>query len=510
MDDVHDAIRDLPSSTAAQETVLKTAVRYLDGLAREAGGDRTLQLEVARGYLKASEMAYSLERPSLGRADEGRRYLDLAIAALSPLEAAAAGDPAVAAAVVERYRLTADLALDASRRDDALAALRTGFEIGDRALRAAPDDLPLIATLHDTLVELISTFNTDAWVVGLLPRMLEVSDHRMALQPDDPEARGQLAVTYSQVGNVASARGDAAQATLYYQRAVDLHTAIVQAAPNHTTARRNLMIALANLADVQLGPLGSASYTGSGGPPQPLAEASRAGSLAAYTRACEQAEWLFAQERDNDTAIFDLAVCRGRMAAAYPPADPAAVEALTGALARLQPLGTRHPARVAAFEIEFRGSLAERFRQAGDYARADAEWARVDAVVRAGVAQDPSDFYLQRMAIPILENQAETLVTRGRPADARRVAARVEALAAAVAARADTYARGPGWPPRVRGWLADLLTRLGDAGAAARARAESLAMWQALVDRQDLPADIVTEAAEAVQKDENALTDARR
>ena len=32
--------------------------------------------------------------------------------------------PAVAAAVVERYRLTADLALDASRRDDALAGGR--------------------------------------------------------------------------------------------------------------------------------------------------------------------------------------------------------------------------------------------------------------------------------------------------------------------------------------------------------------------------------------------------
>ena len=500
MDDVHDAIRDLPSSTTAQETVLKTAVQYLDGLAREAGGDRTLQLEVARGYLKASEMAYSLERPSLGRADEGRRYLDRAVAALAPLEAGAAADPAVAAAVVERYRLTADLALDRSQRDEALASLRRGFEIGDVALRAAPNDIALIATLHDTLVELISTFNTDGWVMGLVPRILEISEHRLALQPDDPEARGQLAVTYSQAGNVASARGDAAQATTYYQRAVDLHTAIVDAAPNHATARRNLMIALANLADVQLGPLGSASYTGAGGPPQPLPAASRAGALAAYTRACEQADWLYAQDRDNDTGIFDLAVCHGRRAVAYPPDDPRAVQSLTSALERLQPLTVRHPGRVAAYEIEFRGSLAERYRQAGDYVRADAEWTRVEGVVRAGVAQDPQDFYLQRLAIPIFENQAETLVARGRPADARRVAARVEALAAAVAARADTYARGPGWPPRVRAWRAELLTRLGDVAAARTAEAESLAMWQALVNRQDLPADVVQEATEAVQK----------
>jgi len=499
MNDVHDAIRELPSSTAAQETVLRTAVHYLDGLAREAGSDRTLQVEVARGYLKASEMAYSLERPSLGRADEGRRYLDQAVTALAPLEATAAGDPAVAAAVVERYRLTADLALDQSRRDDALAALRSGFEIGDRALRGAPDDIALITTVHDTLVELISTFNTDAWVVGLVPRILEVSDHRMALQPNDPDARGQLAVTYSQIGNVASARGDADQARQYYQRAVDLHTAIVQAAPNHTTARRNLMIALANLADVWLGPLGSASYTGSGGPPQPLPAVDRATALAAYTRACEQADWLLAQDRANDTAAFDFAVCRGRMAVAYPPGDPVAITTLNSVLIELQELAARHPSRVAAFEIELRGSLAERYRQTGAFDRADEEWARVDGVVRRGVASEPQDFYLQRLAIPVFENQAETLAARGRAAEARRVAVRVEALAAAVAARADTYARAPGWPPRVRAWLAALHEQLGNAEAARVARHESLAMWRAVAARADVPADLTMEARQAIE-----------
>ena len=491
--DVYAAIRDLPSSTRAQETVLKTAIEYLDGLARESGNDRALQIEIADGYLKASEIAYSLERPSLGRPVEGRRYVERAAVLLAPFEAEAVSDPVVAAAVVERYRLTADLELDASRRDAALAHLRRGVELGDAALHRSPDHVPLLATVQDTLIELLSTFNTNAWVMTQLPRAIEIADHRLRLQPDEDEALAQLAVTYSQAGNVESARENLTLAQDYYRKAADLHTRIVERAPDNVTARRNRMIVLANLADVLLGPLGSASYTGAGGPPRPIDEGQRAAALDAMTRACAEAAYLFEKDRTNDTVVFDLAICRGRSAPAYPPADPRAVDALTDALARLAPLSARHPARVAVYEIEFRGSLAERYRQMGAAARADEEWARADAIVRRAAAADADEYYLQRLAIPLVENQAESMVARGRPADARRLMARVEALADAVG-RSPAYARGPGWPPRVRAWHADLLRRMGDAEGAARAADEARAMWQALAARTDLVDDLLREA----------------
>ena len=498
MNDVYAAIRDLPSSTKAQETVLTTAIAYLDGLARESGNDRALQIEIADGYLKASEIAYSLERPSLGRPADGRRYVERAATLLAPYEAQATSDPDLAAAVVERHRLAADLELDASRRDAALDALRRGFEIGDAALRAAPDHVPLLSTLQNTLIELLSTFNSDAWVMTLLPRSLEIADHRARLQPGDDEALAQLAVTYSQAGNLESARENMALAQQYYRNAADLHARIIAAAPDNVTARRNHMIVLANLADILLGPRGSASYVGSGGPPRPLDEGARAAALDAMTRACDEAAYLFEKDRTNDTVIIDLAVCRGRSAPAYPAGDPAAVAALTDALTRLQPLAERHAARVAAYELEFRGSLAERYRQMGDAARADQEWARVEAIVGRAVAAAPGEYYLQRLSIPIVENQAESMLARGRLAEARRLMARVEARAAAVA-RAPVYARGPGWPPRVRAWHADLLRRMGDADGAARAAAEARAMWQALAARTDLVDDLLREARTASQ-----------
>jgi tetratricopeptide (TPR) repeat protein len=498
MNDVHAAIRDLPSSTKAQETVLKTAIDYLDGLAREAGGDRALQIEIASGYLKAAEIAYSLDRPSLGRPDEARRYVERAAAMLAPFQSAAEADPDLAAAVVERHRMAGNLEFDAGRRDNALATLRRGFEVGDAALRRAPDHLPLLAALQGTMFELLSRFNPNALAMSLLPRFLEIADHRMALQPGDAEATAQLAVTYSQAGNVESARENAARAQEYYRRAADLQTRLVQQAPDNVMARRDRMIALANLADSLLGPLGSASYTGAGGPPRPLPDADREAALSALQDACAEALHLFEQDRTNDTVIFDLAVCRGRSAPAYPPADPRAIEALTDALTRLAPLKVRHETRVSAFEVEFRGSLAERYRQMGAFDEAGAEWARVEAIVRRAVAAEPTEYYLQRLSLSVIENQAESLVARGRLAEARRLMARVEQRADAVA-RSSEYARGPGWPPRVRAWHADLLQRMGDAAGAARAREESRAMWQELAARTDLVDDLLREAKAAAQ-----------
>jgi non-specific serine/threonine protein kinase/serine/threonine-protein kinase len=45
-----EAIRNLPGSTPARALVVKRALEYLDGLAAEARGDRSLQLEIASAY----------------------------------------------------------------------------------------------------------------------------------------------------------------------------------------------------------------------------------------------------------------------------------------------------------------------------------------------------------------------------------------------------------------------------------------------------------------------------
>lgn len=51
-----DAIATLPGATAARQLVVNRALEYLDKLAREASGDRALQLELAAAYLKVGDV----------------------------------------------------------------------------------------------------------------------------------------------------------------------------------------------------------------------------------------------------------------------------------------------------------------------------------------------------------------------------------------------------------------------------------------------------------------------
>lgn len=54
--EIHDAIRDLPGSTAARRILVSRALEYLDRLSREASDDRPPQLELAAAYLQIGDV----------------------------------------------------------------------------------------------------------------------------------------------------------------------------------------------------------------------------------------------------------------------------------------------------------------------------------------------------------------------------------------------------------------------------------------------------------------------
>lgn len=74
------------------------------------------------------------------------------------------------------------------------------------------------------------------------------------------------------------------------------------------------------------------------------------------------------------------------------------------------------------------------------------------------------------------------------------LARRVVQVADELAARAQDYARAPGWPARVQRWLAEFYDLISDGKAAAEARRESRRLWNAVAARGDLPEDLLAEA----------------
>lgn len=56
MFEVHDSIRDLPGATPARQLIVSRALEYLDGLAREAGDDPSLQRELSAAYERIGDV----------------------------------------------------------------------------------------------------------------------------------------------------------------------------------------------------------------------------------------------------------------------------------------------------------------------------------------------------------------------------------------------------------------------------------------------------------------------
>jgi non-specific serine/threonine protein kinase/serine/threonine-protein kinase len=64
--DIHDAIQDLPGSTAARKLVVEKGVEYLDKRAEESRGDASLQREVAAGYERIGDAQGNMLSANLG------------------------------------------------------------------------------------------------------------------------------------------------------------------------------------------------------------------------------------------------------------------------------------------------------------------------------------------------------------------------------------------------------------------------------------------------------------
>ena len=88
--EVHDAIQNLPGSTAARKLIVDRALRYLDALAKEARGNLSLQRELAAAYQKVGDVQGGFREANLG--DTAGAMVSYR-KSLAILEAATAADP---------------------------------------------------------------------------------------------------------------------------------------------------------------------------------------------------------------------------------------------------------------------------------------------------------------------------------------------------------------------------------------------------------------------------------
>ncbi|HEY1335577.1 MAG TPA: serine/threonine-protein kinase, partial [Myxococcaceae bacterium] len=201
--ELHDAVKDLPGSTAARSLVLRRALEYLDGLSQEAAGDPKLQEELATAYQRVAEVQGSPSGANLG-------------------------DPAGAA---ESLRKELALRQTLAARSPADARLGVAAVATARRLSLLEDEIGQTQRGRDRLARALSTI-----------------EDLVARAPGAMEARREAARVHRDLGLLLFKTGDRSSATEHQRRSLAAWKAERDAHPDDADVLRELYLVSGDLA----------------------------------------------------------------------------------------------------------------------------------------------------------------------------------------------------------------------------------------------------------------------
>jgi serine/threonine protein kinase/tetratricopeptide (TPR) repeat protein len=195
--DYHDAIKNLPGATPVRERLVRDALQYLDSLAGEATGDRSLLRELANAYERVADVQGGTMEANLGNT-------------------AGAIESDRKALRIRESLLAADPKDTAMRRELASSSVRLGtllWETGD--LTGAAD---------------------------FLSRALRFREDLVTSEPANVALRYDLATAYDRMGMLRLDQGDAAGALKYSRQSLEIYTSVPTPEQSRESARRSISV----------------------------------------------------------------------------------------------------------------------------------------------------------------------------------------------------------------------------------------------------------------------------
>jgi serine/threonine protein kinase/tetratricopeptide (TPR) repeat protein len=243
MFEFHDAIKDLPGSTPARALVVRKALQYLDGLAREGAGDASLQLELAAAYQKIGDVQGNHNFANLG---------DTA-GAIASYHKAAAIHEALLAANPANVQARRDLAVSDIRIGDmmaqsgdatrALESYRSALAAAESALAADPTDAlarRYLALSHHKVGNALMAAGDLTRALAHHANALALRQDLSAARPWDARARRDVSISYERVSKVCRRSGELVRALDYARKATAISEALALADPTNGEARRDV------------------------------------------------------------------------------------------------------------------------------------------------------------------------------------------------------------------------------------------------------------------------------
>jgi hypothetical protein len=259
MFDVHGEIENLAGSLKAREMLVKTSLQYLDVLAKEAGSDPDVAVEVAIAYRKLADLKGDVFGSNLGDPDAALNNLRKARVLLDALDAKRPDDLKVQR---ERRELALALArlLRAKTRDEAVAENTSAVKIAERVVTlpgAGRDDRQRLASAHADLAYAHGVLQADTQKG--LEGMRGAFSILEAVEREDPADRAtrELSSAFYERASIitegTSKPEDLVKGAELQARSNAVLEGLARDFPDNTNYRRNLARGYVNLAATERG-----------------------------------------------------------------------------------------------------------------------------------------------------------------------------------------------------------------------------------------------------------------
>jgi non-specific serine/threonine protein kinase/serine/threonine-protein kinase len=333
--EVHDAIAPVPGTTPARQLLVRKALEYLDGLAREAAGDRSLERELAIAYHKVGDLQGNPNNSNLGDTTAALGSYRKALGIREKLAAAEPAGTEFRADLADSYEAIGDLLLTSGQVDKALAEYRKALAIHESLASLNPGSPTgksrLVNGYHNVLAGLLATGATSE-ALELSAKAQEEARKLFNADPKNPQVRRLLSIAYGRTGEALARSGRNSDAMSHYRKALEIRQALASENPSNTQARRDLSFIHEDLGRLQ---------TAMGDP---------AAAALSYRAALTIRQELALADSSNVQTARDLGFIHLRMGEAQAAAGQtaAALEHSRTALQVLEKLAAKDPANLLA------------------------------------------------------------------------------------------------------------------------------------------------------------------
>ncbi|HYV05832.1 MAG TPA: protein kinase, partial [Blastocatellia bacterium] len=258
--DYHDAIVDLPGSTPVRERLVKDGLEYLDSLAVEASGDRTLQRELATAYRKIGDVQGNSNMANLGDTSGALASYQKSLAIRQALAALEPSNTELRSEVAESRERIGDILQIKGDVGEAQENYQQAITLLESSSASAPDHPAVQRRLADLLYRVgnlkgrphSSNLGDTTGSIEYHRRALAIREALCAATPD-ANLRMDLQESHKSIATMLATSGDdPISAEPHARQALSIVQALVAADPSSVRMLRALLVSQDALARLLL------------------------------------------------------------------------------------------------------------------------------------------------------------------------------------------------------------------------------------------------------------------